>query len=309
MEIPPRKETRWARIVPFVVVLAIVAVLIVWYFGPWGPSSGEKEPTAPLAAGEPAAPDAAEQAEDAEAGGIPPEAEDGTAFARRDWERSLGPVPSWPADLLETGSCQAVETDIEALCAFLDTRPSFREATLEGGACALLSAAGSALAGRPPVAAGELRDLEVFLANVFHFFRVLGEDRMHLMRAALREEEALAEPLAFHLFRWAASRPRCGEGAERALDSRVLYDYGVFLLRSMGGQAYLRRRAPRVEGLATFYALVALDAAVRRGQDPEGIDLLRDIRRCHRMLSEQDLVFRGRYLEVLDAMDARWSAR
>jgi hypothetical protein len=306
MENPPRKETRWARIVPFLIVLAAVAVLVVWYFGPWGPTSGEERPAAPAAAAESAAPDPAGEADPGE---IPPEEEDGTAFARRDWERALGPVPPWPRDLLEAGSCADLRSETEALCELLDSRPYLREASLQGGACALLSAAGSALAARPPAAAGELRDLEVFLANVFHFFRVLGEDRIHLMRRALREEEALAEPLAFHLFRWAASRPRCGEGAERALSSPVLYDYGVFLLRTMGGQAYLRRRAPRVEALTTFYALVLLDDAVRRGHDPEGIDLLRDIRRCHQMLSEQDLVYRGRYLDVLDSMDARWSAR
>lgn len=309
MENSQRKETRWARIAPFLVVLAVVAILIVWYFGPWGPTSEEGEPAASAGSESGAATDSAGPAGTAAPSEVPPEETDDTAFARRDWERALGPVPSWPENLLEPGSCSDLGAEIDAFCTLLDSRPSFREAAPEGGSCALISAAGSALAARPPVVARELRDPERFLANAFHLFRVLGEERMHLMSRVLREEEALAEPLAFHLFRWAASRSRCGEGAERALASPVLYDYGVFLLRSMGGQAYLRRRVPRVEALATFYALVVLDDAVGRGHDPEGIDLLRDIRRSHQMLSEQDLVFRGRYLDLLDEMDERWSAR
>jgi hypothetical protein len=309
MESPPRKETRWARIVPVVVVLAVVAALAIWYWGPWGPSSSSSEPEGAAAADEPASPEATGGPDPASLAEVPPEEADTAVFARRDWERVLGEVPAWPSDLLEPGSCSALRAETEALCALLDSRESFRGAALEGGACGLLSRAGSALAARPPIVAGETKELELLLGNVFHFFRVLGEDRIHLMRRALREEEALAEPLAFHLFRWAASRPRCGEGAERALASPVLYDYGIFLLRTLGGQAYLRRRAPRVEALATFYALVVLDDAVRRGHDPEGIDLLTDIRRCHGMLAGQDLVFRDRYLRVLDEMDAFWTAR
>ena len=35
----------------------------------------------------------------------------------------------------------------------------------------------------------------------------------------------------------------------------ALYDYAGFFFNTLGGQAYLRRRTPRVESLVCFYAL------------------------------------------------------
>jgi hypothetical protein len=94
------------------------------------------------------------------------------------------------------------------------------------------------------------------------------------------------------------------------MSASARYDYATWLLRTIGGQAYLRRRAPRYEALATFYALVVLDASVERGYDPAGVDLRKDLARAIDLIGgRDDLVFRDRYVAILRDMEARWNRR
>jgi hypothetical protein len=77
----------------------------------------------------------------------------------------------------------------------------------------------------------------------------------------------------------------------------------------MGGQAYLRRRAPRIEALASFYALMILDRAQQDGHNPAGVDPRPEIQRTRALLESEPLVFREHYLVVLDQMAERWKER
>ena len=88
-----------------------------------------------------------------------------------------------------------------------------------------------------------------------------------------------------------------------------MYAYSGFLFNTMGGQAYLRRRTPRTEALACFYALQVLDQAIAAGHNPEGLDPRTEIPRCRALLDSQPLVFSARYVDTLDRMARRWETR
>jgi hypothetical protein len=280
------------------VALAIVVVLgLVWW--------KSREQTADSL---PASEVAAEQSET-----FPPappeeraEAEPVADAAAHRWRELTGQDPVWPEALSEPASCEEVQADLARICVALDVRaPELRE---HGGACTLIEQLGTELAAAPPDLAPELRDYDTIVKNVFHLFRVAGRARMQVMRRALAEDD-LVEPAALALYRWAVSQERCVRSDGPKLRRGELYAYAGFAFNTLGGQAYLRRRSPTVEGLACFYGLSALDSVIRAGHNPAGLDPRREIPRCRELVASQPLVFSERYVAELDAMARRWKSR
>jgi len=226
--------------------------------------------------------------------------------ARREWEARLGFEPEWPVDLDAPQDCERVEQELQRLCVYLDARPELRELADGYGSCDLLRQAAETLSSRPPRVSSELRSYEVMLANVFHLSRVLGRKALRYPARVLDRQQELAEPLALAVYRWAISREQCQQTTP--LDGDVLYAYAGFLFNTMGGQAYLRRRTPRVEGLACFYALQVVDSAQQRGYNPDGLDPRKEIARCSSLLEGQPLVFEAEYLANLEDMALRWES-
>jgi hypothetical protein len=223
--------------------------------------------------------------------------------AERRWAELFGKPPVWPDDLSSPQSCQAVEDELASLCIHLDG------AGEQGGSCALLREAAEELAARPPRMTSELKRFETLLANIFHLFRVLRGDRMDQLRQLLKEEEKLAEPAAMALYRWLISREDCARSGRTAIRMEPLYDYAGYFFQSVGGQAYLRRRSPEVEALASFYALLIIDRALEQKHNPHGIDPRPEIARTRKLLAGRELLFGDRYLELLGDMDKRWGDR
>jgi hypothetical protein len=218
----------------------------------------------------------------------------------------VGTPPVWPEDLVDPQDCEGVETALARICAVLDERESIRSASLPGGACGLLRTVSEALAVRPPDITSELKSYPIMLENVFHLYRVLGKDRTALLRSLQAEEQTLAEPAALAIYRWLASRELCSRSGRTTLKTEALYDYSGFFLTTMGGQAYLRRRTPRVEALTSFYALLFIDRAQRSDHDPAGIDPRFQIQRTRELIESQSFVFRDHYLAILDRLAESW---
>jgi len=124
-----------------------------------------------------------------------------------------------------------------------------------------------------------------------------------------REEQDHAEPIALALYRWLVSREACARSGRTAIGKEPLYEYAGFVFQTMGGQAYLRRRTPKVEALTGFYALLLLDRAVESDHNPHGVDPRPEIRRTLDLLEAQPLVFGDRYRTVLEEMRQRWELR
>ena len=278
-----------------VVVMTLVALVVFWARGSL---------FAPRDAGQTAERDVLSQSAPTAARSAGSEQHVGSPLEQQ-WASSMGAPPEWPASFEQPG-CEEVEHEMQLLCGALDDRPRLRVAG-EGSPCAFLQNVVRDLAARPPDPSAELRSRDATLQNVFHLFRVLGAERMALLAALVEEERELAEPAALVLYRWWISREACDD--EATVGRAALYDYAGFAFNSIGGQAYLRRRTPRVEAIACFYALHALDVVIAAGHNPHGIDLSPEIERCADLVTTQPLVFSDRYREVLDGMAQRWEAR
>ncbi len=295
------------RLVWMLIAVLVVAWLMLWQ---WDALSGFFSASAP-------APSVSEQAAAAQSGqSVPPASRSAPSadavleVLEGRWFEVLGSEPLWPADFSSPADCDQVEQDLLSLCRGLDAQVSLRGRLQGGGTCALVRQVADLLAASLPQAGSELRSLDAVTANVFHLFRVLGSRRVELLRDVLAEDEALVEPVALTLYRWSISREDCASTAQPSgIRLPSLYGYSGFLLQTIGGQAYLRRRSPHVEALASFYALMLLERAVEQDHNPLGIDPRRELRRCRRLIASQKLVFGDRYLERLDAMSRRWQGR
>ncbi len=288
----PVRGVFWGALVVAVAVLW----LVWWQWDRLAPSQAE-----PAGEAVPAITDEAAPASTDPAAGADP-----ASAAEQRWLERVGSAPVWPEDLDTPRDCAAVEADLARLCGVLDRTERLRGAALPGGACGLLTDAAEALSSRPPVLEAELSSYASILSNVFHLFRVVGRERLDLLAGALRENDDLAEPMALALYRWAVSRESCARSGRSPLKQAVLYDYAGFVLHTLGGQAYLRRRSPGVEALTSFYALRVLDRAQSEGRNRHGLDARPEIRRARALLAGQPLVFRDRYLAALDEMERRW---
>jgi hypothetical protein len=295
----PEKRIRSRTVLVGVMIAALVVVWLAW--SQWdalrevlgGPDDAAAEPVTPVVPEE----------------GTVAAGDEGPGEAAQRWAALLGRQPEWPADLAAPSDCRAVEADLARICAVLDSRAYLAGGQVSGGSCGLLQQTAAELAARPPVLSSELRSYESILSNVFHLFRVLGRDRVGLLRRIVGEERQLAEPVAMALFRWMMSRESCARSGRTPIRLAAMYDYAGFLFQTMGGQAYLRRRAPETEALVAFYALLILDRAERDGHNPHGVDPRPEIDRTRALLSSQDLVFSRRYVETLDEMAGRWKNR
>lgn len=226
--------------------------------------------------------------------------------ARR-WTELTGTYPKWPEDLLSPRSCTEIEEDLKAVCSEMDRRPYLQGRLPSGGTFTVLREVVRALHARTPVASGEMQRPEAVVANVFHLFRVMGGQRLSLIKEIMESEAMISEPLALTIYRWLIAQERCWKDTQ-AISRAALEDYAAFLLNTFGGQGYLRRRPPKVAALASFYAVITLDEASRRGSNPHGVDLRPHIRFCKELVASQDLLFRDRYLEILNELEQRWKA-
>jgi hypothetical protein len=291
------------RLLGGLLVAAVVLIWLVWWqwdaIGDWL-APEEAAPVVTPSTTEPTLPRPADSAEE--------HAESENESTRR-WTELVGSPPIWPDDLSAPTSCQDVENDLVRVCRAVDAELEQEQEPVPGGFCALLSQTATALAARQPRTSAELRSYPTILANTFHLFRVLGAQRMGHLRRAAAVDPDLAEPAALALYRWLASRPKCARSGDTPLRREALYAYAAFLFRTLGGQAYLRRRSPRVEGLTGFYGLLILDAAIDQGYNPEGVDPRPELSRTRALIESQPLVFRDRYLEILGRMERRWERK
>ena len=223
------------------------------------------------------------------------------------WSLLLGREPTWPADVDEPADCATIEADLQALCAHLDARAYLASDSGAIDSCDSVEELAERWVRSPPQLSDEVKDISRLIDNLTHLFQVTGKAEMTQLRAALREEQGLVEPMALVLYRWTASREACDP--QTTIRREALATYAGYLFRSFGGQAYLRRRSPRVEALVSLYALLVLDNADRRGINPQGLDPRAEIIRTRELVAGAPLVLRDDYLDRLDRMQQRWEER
>ena len=169
--------------------------------------------------------------------------------------------------------CAQVEEDILEFFRYLDTKPYIRH--LENGANTFDHFIGliRRLSSKPPIPAGEGIDAALITKNVFHFYRVLNKRDLRLIKEVITSEADTLEMNLDLFYRSLMLGDRCPDPEDLRPSLDVLYHYAGFFLNTIGGRAYLFRRALGVRLLCSYYSLLIVHEADKQGKNSYGIDI------------------------------------
>jgi hypothetical protein len=169
--------------------------------------------------------------------------------------------------------CAQVHEDILEFFQYLDTKPYIQH--LENGANTYDHFKGliRRLSSRPPIPAGEGIDSALITKNVFHFYRVLNKMDIRLIKEVVTSEADTLEMNLDLFYRWLMLGDQCPDPEDVRPSLDVLYHYAGFFLNTIGGRAYLFRRALGLRLLCSYYSLLIVHEADKQGKNSYGIDI------------------------------------
>jgi hypothetical protein len=156
------------------------------------------------------------------------------------------------------------------------------------------------LSSQPPIPAGEGLDSLTMTKNVYHFYRVLDEDEIRLTKQVLKNEAEYLEINLDTFFQWLVPADLCPDLDQARPSLDVLYQYAGFFLNTIGGRAYLFRRSTPVRLLISYYSLLIIHEADKRGKNSYGIDISPEISRLAKEISVYpDFQLQNTYIQKL----------
>jgi hypothetical protein len=163
----------------------------------------------------------------------------------------------------------------------------------------------------PPIVTREADDLFSILKNMSHFYRILGRQEINLIKDVLANETENMEQTMAAFYRWSEiGTPAAGNSIDFAMPLTSLYEYAGFFINTLGGQAYLFRRDPRIRLLVRYYSLLIIDRANDQHMNRYGIDIRLPIDSLiDEMEATQVLDGREAYLTKLAALQTKYQSK
>jgi len=179
-----------------------------------------------------------------------------------------------PSDIKAKVPCKQASGELTRFFDYLDTRKYIANAGLKGGSQLHFSKLAEKLFANPPIVSNETSNLSSILSNTAHFYRILREDDVLLVKEIIDKESTLLEATMAAFYRWSEVAPKCeNTPLQLRLPLSGLYEYAGFFLNTLGGQSYLFRREPRVRLLVKYYAVLIVDRANETSANRYGIDI------------------------------------
>ncbi|MGD9366733.1 MAG: hypothetical protein PVH87_13620 [Desulfobacteraceae bacterium] len=199
--------------------------------------------------------------------------------------------------------CKKITGQVVAFFQYLDSKAYLVWPGINMRAEELFENISKKLAAAPPTNVGEMEDLYSLMRNVTHFYRVLGKDRIDLLKEILNSESAVMEPAMAVIFAWVTA---CNNSSKQ-LNLNSLYQYAHFFLNTLGGRSYLLRRDPRQRMLINYYALLVIDMANDAKLNAYGLDIRPHLDYVFYDINNQKgLMYRQRYLSKLSALQNKY---
>jgi hypothetical protein len=204
--------------------------------------------------------------------------------------------------------CRKVTAQVMAFFDYLDSKAYLIWPGINSRAEVMFDDIVARLAANPPINVGEMEHLYSLVRNVTHFYRVLGKERIELLKEIMNSESAVLEPAIAVMYTWLTTcRPKSDTNLNDAPSLKTMYQYASYFLNTMGGRSYLLRRDSKIRMLVNFYALSIVDMANDAGINSYGIDIRTYIDYLFYDLNNQKgLLYPQRYLTKLAAMQAKY---
>ncbi len=204
---------------------------------------------------------------------------------------------------LEEMDCKKITGQVVAFFQYLDSKAYLIWPGINMRAEELFEDISKQLAAAPPINVGEMDELYSLVRNVTHFYRVLGKNRINLMKEILNSESAVMEPAMAVLFAWMIT---CNKDSDQ-LNLNTMYQYAHFFLNTLGGRSYLLRRDTKQRMLINYYALLVIDMANDAKLNSYGLDIRPHLDYVFYDINNQKgLMYRQRYLTRLSALQNKY---
>jgi len=203
--------------------------------------------------------------------------------------------------------CDNITKQVVAFFQYLDSKAYLIWPGNEMRAEELFEQLAQELTANPPINVGEMDNLYSLVRNVTHFYRVLGKDRIDLLKEMLSSENAVMEPAMSVMYAWmtVCSQSSGENGRQPSLNS--LYQYAHFFLNTLGGRSYLLRRDAKLRMLVNYYALLIIDMANDAKLNAYGFDIRPHLDYVFYDINNQKgLTYRQRYLARLTALQSKY---
>ncbi|OPX38984.1 MAG: hypothetical protein B1H12_00995 [Desulfobacteraceae bacterium 4484_190.2] len=213
-------------------------------------------------------------------------------------EEAPAPKSSHKEDL-----CAQVEKNITEFFRYLDQKQYVRNPGAKVDTYMRFKKILNRLAARPPVPAGEGIDPTIIIKNVYHFYRVLDRKDLQLIRHIVTKENETIEFNLEMFYRWVCLGNRCPDPEGMRPSKDMLYKYAGFFINTTGGRAYLFRRPSDIRLLVSYYCLLIINKADKKGGNSYGIDILPYIEPIREeILLHPHFHFQSEYINKLDSL-------
>lgn len=206
--------------------------------------------------------------------------------------------------------CAQVEKNITEFFRYLDQKEYVRDPGSKIDTYMRFKKILNRLAARPPVPAGEGTDPTIIIQNVYHFYRILDRKDLRLIRHIVTKEK---ETLEFNLemfYRWVGLWNRCPDPEGVRPSMEMLYKYAGFFINTTGGRACLFRRSSDIRLLVSYYCLLIINEAEKKGRNSYGIDILPYIEPIREeILLHPHFHFQSEYINKLDSLKRYYQSK
>ncbi len=203
----------------------------------------------------------------------------------------------------EAVDCKQITVQVVAFFQYLDSKAYLIWPGINMRAEELFEQISKKLSAKPPVNVGEMENIYSLVRNVTHFYRILGKDRIDLIKEILKSESDVLEPAMAVMFAWVTA---CNKSAEQP-NLNTLYQYAHFFLNTLGGRSYLLRRDAKLRMLVNYYSLLIIDLANEAKLNAYGLDIRPHLDYVFYDINNQKgLMYRSRYLSRLSALQNKY---
>jgi hypothetical protein len=166
-----------------------------------------------------------------------------------------------------------VEGHIMAFFSYMDDQEYVQSYKFKEGTYHQYQIAIKKLSSKLPIITGEISSLYNIVRNVAHFYRVMGKERVLLIKQLLQNESEVIESVMRTFYLWFTMDDEGQSSVQGRPSMRNMYEYAGYILNTLGGRSYLLRRDPKVRTLTTYYCVLMLDKANDEELNSKGIDI------------------------------------
>ncbi len=215
-----------------------------------------------------------------------------------------------PKSSLKEDFCAQVEKNITEFFRYLDQKEYVRNPGSKIDTYMRFKKILNRLAARPPVPAGEGTAPAIIIKNVYHFYRVLDRKDLRLIRRIVSEDKETVEFNLEMFYRWVGLGNRCPDPEGMRPSKEMLYKYAGFFINTTGGRACLFRRSSDIRLLVSYYCLLIINEADKKGGNSSGIDILPYIEPIREeILLHTHFQFQSEYINKLDSLKRYYQGR